>query len=172
MNIVARDMTPTVNLTRERGPGAVRHRRPIYVDLLPPCNAACPAGSRRPRPRARFSTVQVAMGANSQQTLDAFREAEAYDGPSLILAYSPCIAHGIDMRFGMKQQDLAVAAATGHCCASIQPCEASARARSSSTRHARPSPSRITLTTRSAIPPWRDHFPMKPRCFSPARRQR
>jgi pyruvate-ferredoxin/flavodoxin oxidoreductase len=53
--------------------------------------------------------AQVAMGANSQQTLDAFREAEAYDGPSLILAYSHCIAHGIDMRFGMKQQDLAVA---------------------------------------------------------------
>ena len=53
--------------------------------------------------------AQVAMGANPQQTLHAFREAEAYDGPSLILAYSHCIAHGIDMRFGMKQQDLAVA---------------------------------------------------------------
>jgi pyruvate-ferredoxin/flavodoxin oxidoreductase len=54
----------------------------------------------------------VAMGANAQQTLDAFREAEAYDGPSLILAYSHCIAHGIDMRQGMKQQALAVA--SGH----------------------------------------------------------
>lgn len=53
--------------------------------------------------------AQVAMGANPQQTLLAFREAEAYDGPSLILAYSHCIAHGIDMRRGMKQQDLAVA---------------------------------------------------------------
>jgi pyruvate-ferredoxin/flavodoxin oxidoreductase len=53
--------------------------------------------------------AQVAMGANAQQTLDAFREAEAYEGPSLILAYSQCIAHGIDMRFGMKQQDLAAA---------------------------------------------------------------
>ena len=53
--------------------------------------------------------AQVAMGANPQQTLQAFREAEAYDGPSLILAYSHCIAHGFDMRFGMKQQDLAVA---------------------------------------------------------------
>ena len=53
--------------------------------------------------------AQVAMGANPQQTLEAFREAEAYDGPSLILAYSHCIAHGIDMRFGMKQQDLATA---------------------------------------------------------------
>ena len=53
--------------------------------------------------------AQVAMGANPQQTLLAFREAEAYPGPSLILAYSHCIAHGIDMRFGMRQQDLAVA---------------------------------------------------------------
>jgi pyruvate-ferredoxin/flavodoxin oxidoreductase len=53
--------------------------------------------------------AQVAMGANPQQTLQAFRQAEAYEGPSLILAYSHCIAHGFDLRFGMKQQDLAVA---------------------------------------------------------------
>jgi pyruvate-ferredoxin/flavodoxin oxidoreductase len=53
--------------------------------------------------------AQVAMGANPQQTLLAFREAEAYDGPSLILAYSHCIAHGFDLRYGMKQQDLATA---------------------------------------------------------------
>ena len=53
--------------------------------------------------------AQVAMGANPQQTLQAFREAEAYAGPSLILAYSHCIAHGIDMRHGMQQQDLAAA---------------------------------------------------------------
>jgi pyruvate-ferredoxin/flavodoxin oxidoreductase len=53
--------------------------------------------------------AQVAMGANPQQTLLAFREAEAYEGPSLILAYCQCIAHGIDMRFGMRQQQLAVA---------------------------------------------------------------
>ena len=53
--------------------------------------------------------AQVAMGANPQHTLQAFREAEAYAGPSLILAYSQCIAHGIDMRFGMRQQNLAAA---------------------------------------------------------------
>ena len=53
--------------------------------------------------------AQVAMGANPQQTLLAFREAEAYPGPSLILAYCHCVMHGIDMQFGMKQQDLAVA---------------------------------------------------------------
>ena len=53
--------------------------------------------------------AQVAMGANPQQTLEAFREAEAYEGTSIILAYCHCIAHGIEMRQGMHQQDLAVA---------------------------------------------------------------
>ena len=53
--------------------------------------------------------AQVAMGANPQHTLQAFREAEAYPGPSIILAYSHCIAHGIDMRLGLEQQSLATA---------------------------------------------------------------
>ncbi len=52
--------------------------------------------------------ARVAMGANDQQTLHAILEAEAYDGPSLIIAYSHCIAHGIDMRKGLEQQKLAV----------------------------------------------------------------
>ncbi|HHU40481.1 MAG TPA: pyruvate:ferredoxin (flavodoxin) oxidoreductase [Propionibacterium sp.] len=52
--------------------------------------------------------ARIAMGADPQQTLKAFREAEAYDGPSLILAYSHCIAHGIDMAKGLDQQYLAV----------------------------------------------------------------
>ncbi len=51
---------------------------------------------------------RVAMGADDQQTLKAFQEAEAYDGPSLIVAYSHCISHGIDMRQGLSQQKLAV----------------------------------------------------------------
>ncbi|WP_421725620.1 pyruvate:ferredoxin (flavodoxin) oxidoreductase [Bauldia sp.] len=54
--------------------------------------------------------AQIAMGANSEQTLVALREAEAYPGPSLILAYSHCIAHGFDLRYGMKQQARAAAA--------------------------------------------------------------
>jgi len=53
--------------------------------------------------------ARVAMGADPQQTLRAFREAEAYDGPSLVIAYSHCIAHGIDMRDGLGQQYRAVA---------------------------------------------------------------
>jgi pyruvate-ferredoxin/flavodoxin oxidoreductase len=53
--------------------------------------------------------ARVAMGADPQQTLTALREAEAYDGPSLVLAYSHCIAHGIEMRDGLDQQYRAVA---------------------------------------------------------------
>jgi len=52
--------------------------------------------------------ARVAMGASDQQTLNAFLEADTYDGPSLIIAYSHCIAHGIDMRKGLEQQKLAV----------------------------------------------------------------
>jgi pyruvate-ferredoxin/flavodoxin oxidoreductase len=52
--------------------------------------------------------AHVAMGASAQQTLDALLEAEAHDGPSIVIAYSQCIAHGINMRFGMRQQKLAV----------------------------------------------------------------
>ena len=53
--------------------------------------------------------ARVAMGADPQQTLSAFREAEAYEGPSLVIAYSHCIAHGIEMRNGLDQQYRAVA---------------------------------------------------------------
>jgi pyruvate-ferredoxin/flavodoxin oxidoreductase len=53
--------------------------------------------------------ARVAMGADPQQTLRALREAESYHGPSLVIAYSHCIAHGIDMSKGMDQQYRAVA---------------------------------------------------------------
>ncbi|MEM8805508.1 MAG: pyruvate:ferredoxin (flavodoxin) oxidoreductase, partial [Cyanobacteria bacterium P01_G01_bin.38] len=52
--------------------------------------------------------ASVAMGARDEHTLRAFLEAEAYDGPALIIAYSHCIAHGIDMQKGMQQQKAAV----------------------------------------------------------------
>ena len=52
--------------------------------------------------------AQVALGANDAQTVRAFIEAERYDGPSLIIAYSHCIAHGIDMGKGMESQKKAV----------------------------------------------------------------
>jgi pyruvate-ferredoxin/flavodoxin oxidoreductase len=56
--------------------------------------------------------ARVAMGGNDAQTIRAFREAEAYPGPALIIAYSHCIAHGYDLRHGMDQQKAAVLA--GH----------------------------------------------------------
>ena len=52
--------------------------------------------------------ARVAMGADQRQTLLAMREAEAFDGPSLVIAYSHCIAHGIDMQKGLDQQYRAV----------------------------------------------------------------
>ena len=52
--------------------------------------------------------AKVSMGANITQTIKAFREAESYDGPSIIIAYSHCINHGIDMMKGMDQQKAAV----------------------------------------------------------------
>jgi len=52
--------------------------------------------------------ARIAIGASPQQTLQAFREAEAYDGPSVIIAYSPCIAHGINLENGLEQMEMAV----------------------------------------------------------------
>jgi len=52
--------------------------------------------------------ARVAMGSSDMQTVKAFQEAEAYNGPALILAYSHCIAHGYDLTYGMEQQKSAV----------------------------------------------------------------
>jgi pyruvate-ferredoxin/flavodoxin oxidoreductase len=52
--------------------------------------------------------ASVAFGAKDTHTVQAFQEAESYDGPSLIIAYSHCVAHGYDLRFGAEQQKLAV----------------------------------------------------------------
>ena len=55
--------------------------------------------------------AQIAMGANDAQTIKAIVEAESYDGPSLIIAYSHCIQQGIAMEHGLDQQKLAVQSA-------------------------------------------------------------
>lgn len=52
--------------------------------------------------------AKVAMGANDQATVKAFMEAERYDGPSIIIAYAHCVAHGYDLRYGFDQQKRAV----------------------------------------------------------------
>ena len=51
--------------------------------------------------------ARVAMGASDTQTILALREAEAFEGPSLVICYSHCIAHGFDLRHGMDQQKAA-----------------------------------------------------------------
>jgi pyruvate-ferredoxin/flavodoxin oxidoreductase len=61
---------------------------------------------------ANVYVARVALGADPQQTLRALREAEAYTGPALVIAYAHCIAHGYEMRDGLDQQYRAVA--SGH----------------------------------------------------------
>ena len=58
--------------------------------------------------------AQVAIGANQAQTLKALREAEAYNGPSIVIAYSPCIAHGIKAGMGKTQEEQEKAVECGY----------------------------------------------------------
>jgi pyruvate-ferredoxin/flavodoxin oxidoreductase len=58
--------------------------------------------------------AQVAMGANQSQYLKAIREAEAYPGPSLIIAYSPCINHGLRASMGKTQEEEKKAVESGY----------------------------------------------------------
>jgi pyruvate-ferredoxin/flavodoxin oxidoreductase len=93
--------------------------------------------------------ASVAMGASDQQTLRALLEAEAYDGPSLVIAYSHCIAHGIATDKGLAQQRLAVQS-----CAWLlyryNPARLSEGKDAPSTRGNQPSRWRSTRTTRRA----------------------
>lgn len=76
------------------------------------------AASGKPLPKKDLATLamsygnvyvaRVALGGDDQQTVKAFREAESYDGPSLIIAYSPCINHGYDLAHSLSQSKLAV----------------------------------------------------------------
>ena len=58
--------------------------------------------------------AQVAMGANQMQTLKAIREAESYDGPSIVIAYSPCISHGLRRGMGQAQTEQKLAVESGY----------------------------------------------------------
>ena len=84
VNNFARDITPTVNLTRERGAGAVRHQRPVYVDLLPPCNAACPAGENI---QAWLALAQAGKYRAAWETLIRDNPLPAVHGR---VCYHPC----------------------------------------------------------------------------------
>jgi len=98
----------------------------VYSNTGGQCSKATPraavakfAASGKPGPKKDLGMIamtygniyvaQVAMGASDAQTVRAFVEAESYPGPSLIIAYSHCIAHGIDMRTGFDQQKAAAA---------------------------------------------------------------
>jgi len=84
MNTFMRDMTPTVDLTREKGAGAVRRQRPLYVDRLPPCNVACPAGEN----------IQAWLGLAQAGKFRAAWEALICDNPMPAVhgrvCYHPC----------------------------------------------------------------------------------
>ena len=58
--------------------------------------------------------ANISMGANKNQTLKAIVEAEAYDGPSLIMAYAPCINHGIKKGMGKSQEEAKLAVESGY----------------------------------------------------------
>ena len=97
----------------------------VYSNTGGQCSKATPMGAvakfaaaGKPMPKKDLAMIsmtygniyvaQVAMGANWNQTVKAFNEAESFDGPSLIIAYSHCIAHGIDMTRGMDEHKLVV----------------------------------------------------------------
>jgi formate dehydrogenase beta subunit len=84
VNIVARDMTPRVDLTQRHGTGAVRDQHPVYVDLLPPCNSACPAGE----------DIQKWLGLAQAGQFKAAWEALISDNPMPAVhgrvCYHPC----------------------------------------------------------------------------------
>jgi hypothetical protein len=111
---------------------------------------------------------RIAMGASDQQTLNAFLEADAYDGPSLIIAYSHCIAHGIDMRKGLEQQKLAVNSGIWPLYRFNPALAPRARTRCPSTRKSRLSRSSSTCTTRLATACCCKATSSAPRCCWPA----
>jgi pyruvate-ferredoxin/flavodoxin oxidoreductase len=97
----------------------------VYSNTGGQCSKATPlgavakfamAGKRRPKKDLAAQALtygnvyvaRIAMGADDTQTVKTLIEAERYRGPSLIIAYSHCIAHGYDMKFGLDQQTKAV----------------------------------------------------------------
>ena len=98
--------------------------------------------------------AHVALGANDTQTLKAFLEAEAYDGPALIIAYGHCIAHGYDLVHGLEQQKRRCSRLTGRCSATIRRSQPAAAIPSSWIRGPLRCRSKSTSTTKDATPCW------------------
>ena len=114
--------------------------------------------------------ARVAIGAQDMHTVKAFLEAEAYDGPALIIAYSHCIAHGYDLSHGMDQQKAAVLPATGRSCATTRCSAKRARIRSCLIPRRHRSHSRNTPITRLATRCWLAAILTRRRSFSAKRR--
>ena len=111
--------------------------------------------------------ASVAMGARDEHTLKAFLEAEAYDGPAIIIAYSHCIAHGINMTTAMQNQKVAVNTGT-MAVVSLQSRAAAARRKSTSARFRRAArKTHGLLQARTAIQDPREE--RTPRCQGIAR---
>ena len=81
------DMTPPVDLTHEQGTGPTRNRRPVYVDLRPPCNNACPAGESI---QAWLALAQAGRNREAWETLIADNPLPAVHGR---VCYHPCESH-------------------------------------------------------------------------------
>ena len=84
MSTKPHDMTPVVDLTYEKGTGPIRARRPIFVDLLPPCNHACPAGENI---QAWLALAQAGKYREAWETLVADNPMPAVHGR---VCYHPC----------------------------------------------------------------------------------
>jgi pyruvate-ferredoxin/flavodoxin oxidoreductase len=101
--------------------------------------------------------ASVGMGANKQQLMKAFTEAEGYDGPSLIMAYSPCINHGIKRGMGKTQEETKPGrqAVTGRCIATIPCSRPKAKIPLAWIPRHRTAACRPILPVRSVMPPCR-----------------
>ena len=113
----------------------------------------------RPRRYGDVYVAQVAIGANDIQTVKAFAEAEAWPGPSLIIAYSTCIAHGIDMTTSMSHQQDAVRSGYWPLYRYQPGRPTSTRTRSSSTARTRRSRSPTSSTPRAGSRCWPARIP-------------
>ena len=94
--------------TKESGPGTVTFTTANYQDANGRFSAGGKSVAKKDlgatgRDYGNVYVAQIAMGANDLQATKALLEADAWPGPSLVIAYSTCIAHGIDMRKGLDQ---------------------------------------------------------------------
>ena len=138
----------------------------VYSNTGGQCSKATPRGAvakfaaaGKPAPKKDLGAIamsygtiyvaQIALGANDNQVVKAFVEAESYVGPSLIIAYAHCIAHGINMRTGLEQEKAAVLSGAWPRTGSTRGWRSRARTRCNWTRRIRRSATRNTPTRKT-----------------------